>query len=159
MGSCYITQGTQPSALWGPREVGLQGRRQAQEEGDIYIYVDIWLMCDFVQQKQTQHCKSIIFQSKKLKRQWPEFCVKFDNVLGKQKEFLKLRQTHVVIQRIEHDLLGLSKWFSGKDFMFPLQGVWVQSLVRKLRNHIPCGAAKKEKRRTWLIEDILWSIG
>ena len=76
-------------------------------------------------------------------------------MLGKQKVFLKLRQTLAVIQRTDHDLLGLSKWSSGKDFVLPLQGVWVQSLVRKLRNHMPCGAAKKEKRRTWLIEDVL----
>ena len=30
--------------------------------------------------------------------------------------------------------------------MLPMQGAWVQSLVRELRSHKSCGIAKKKKR-------------
>ena len=31
--------------------------------------------------------------------------------------------------------------------LLPVQGVWVQSLVRELRSHMPCEMAKKFKKR------------
>ena len=31
--------------------------------------------------------------------------------------------------------------------MLPMQGAWVQSLVRELRSHKSCGIAKKKKKR------------
>ena len=41
---------------------GREGGREAQERGDIGIYVYIWLIHFVVQQKLTQHCKAIILQ-------------------------------------------------------------------------------------------------
>ena len=43
---------------------------------------------------------------------------------------------------------GLPLQSSGEDFMFPLQGTRVRSLVRGLGSQEPCGAAKKEKSKT-----------
>ena len=39
-----------------------EGGREDQEEGDIEVYVCIWLIHFVVQQKLTQHCKAIIFR-------------------------------------------------------------------------------------------------
>ena len=56
------TQGAQPGALCQPRGVdAVGGRREVQEEGDIYIppwliHVDVW-------QKSTQYCKAVIFKN------------------------------------------------------------------------------------------------
>ena len=36
--------------------------------------------------------------------------------------------------------------------MLPVQGVQVPSLVWELRVHMPCGAAKKLKRKKYLVE-------
>ena len=36
---------------------------------------------------------------------------------------------------------------SGYNPTLPVQGVWIQSLLRDLRSHIPCGTAKKFFRR------------
>ena len=58
MGSCSITQGTQPSPLGGPRGVG--GGKEAQEDGAIYLR----LMPTVVRQKPTQRCKAVILQLK-----------------------------------------------------------------------------------------------
>ena len=41
--------------------------REVQEGGDMGIYVCIWLIHFVVQQKLTQHCKTIILQLKKRK--------------------------------------------------------------------------------------------
>ena len=41
---------------------------------------------------------------------------------------------------------GLPWRSSGWDTMLPLQGAWVQALVRELGSHMPPGAAKKKKR-------------
>ena len=106
MGSCYITQGTQPSALWGPREVGLEGGRDVQEEGEIYGW------CVILYSRNQHNIVNQLSSSqkkKKIKRQWPEFGIKFDNVLGKQKEDLKVRQTHVV-KRVPEKHLFLLYW-------------------------------------------------
>ena len=35
--------------------------------------------------------------------------------------------------------------------MLPLQGAWVQFLVRELRSCLLCGAAKKKKKKTGII--------
>ena len=35
--------------------------------------------------------------------------------------------------------------------MLPLQGAWVRSLVRELRSHMPCGMAKKKKKKDSLL--------
>ena len=41
-----------------------------------------------------------------------------------------------------------SQWSSGYSSVLPIQGTWVQSLVRELRAHMPCGVAKiKGKKR------------
>ena len=71
MGSCCITQGAQPSALWEPREVGwglVRGRLKREE-----MYVHLWLIHTAVQQKPTQHHRAIILQLKiNLKKAWPQ---------------------------------------------------------------------------------------
>ena len=41
---------------------------------------------------------------------------------------------------------GTSWWSSGQDSVLPLQGTWVQSLVRELRPCMPCGTAKKRSK-------------
>ena len=43
-------------------EWGREGGREAQEGGDMEIYVYIELIHFVVQQKLTQHCKAIILQ-------------------------------------------------------------------------------------------------
>ena len=63
MGSCCLAQGAQSGTLWQPRGVGC-GRREAQEGGDICIFM---LICVVVWQNPTQHCKAIILQLKKNK--------------------------------------------------------------------------------------------
>ena len=40
---------------------------------------------------------------------------------------------------------GLSWWSSGSNFRLPLQGTWVQSLVKELRSYMPQGVAKEFK--------------
>ena len=47
---------------------------------------------------------------------------------------------HVILQKSN---LWTSWWSSGYDSTLPTQGVWVQSLVRKLRFHMPHSVAKK----------------
>ena len=44
--------------------------------------------------------------------------------------------------------MELSWWSRGLDSVFLLQRTWVQSLVGKLRSHMPCGEAKKKKEKT-----------
>ena len=39
-----------------------EGGREAQEGGDMGIYVYVWLIQFVVQQKLTQHCEAIILQ-------------------------------------------------------------------------------------------------
>ena len=39
-----------------------EGEREAQEGGDMRIYVCIWLIHFVVQQKLAQHCEAIILQ-------------------------------------------------------------------------------------------------
>ena len=57
------TQGAQPGALCQPRGVeAVGGRREVQEEGDIYIHP--WLIHVDVRHKPTRYCKPIILQSK-----------------------------------------------------------------------------------------------
>ena len=38
-------------------------------------------------------------------------------------------------------------WSSGQDYMLPMQGVWVQSLVRELRSHMHQGQKKKKIKK------------
>ena len=41
---------------------------------------------------------------------------------------------------------GYPWWFSGRDFVLPLQGIWVWCLVGELRSHmLPCGQTRKKK--------------
>ena len=57
---CCMTQGTQPGALWQPREVGRGGRWEGGSGEGAYVYlihVDVW-------QKSNQYCKSIAHQLK-----------------------------------------------------------------------------------------------
>ena len=45
-----------------------EGGREAQEGGDVGIYVCIWLIHFFVQQKLTQYCEAIILQLRSIKK-------------------------------------------------------------------------------------------
>ena len=38
---------------------------------------------------------------------------------------------------------GLPWWSEGEDSIPPMQGLWVQPLLRELRSQVPCGLAKK----------------
>ena len=62
-GSCCITQGAEPSALWWPRGAGGGGGvgGRLKREG---TYVYLGLIPVVVWQKPTQYCKAIIFQLK-----------------------------------------------------------------------------------------------
>ena len=42
---------------------------------------------------------------------------------------------------------GFPWWFSGDNSVFPLQGGWVQYLVRDLKTGIGHGAVRKERER------------
>ena len=44
-----------------------EGGRKAQEEGDMGMYVCIWLIHFVVQQKLTQYCEAIILQKTSIK--------------------------------------------------------------------------------------------
>ena len=68
MGSCCITQGTQPGALWQPRGVGWSGRGEGGSRGREHIYTYLWLIHVGMQQKPTQQCKAIILQLKTLRQ-------------------------------------------------------------------------------------------
>ena len=57
MGSCYITQGAQPDALWWPIRVGKRLKREG-------ICAYLQLIHIAVEQKPTQHYKAIILQLK-----------------------------------------------------------------------------------------------
>ena len=37
MGSCCLTQGSQPDTMWQPKGVGWESEREAQEGRDMYI--------------------------------------------------------------------------------------------------------------------------
>ena len=52
-----------------------------------------------------------------------------------------LRQSTTV--SFKREIRGLPWRSSGSDFVLPLQGTQVQSLVREVRSCMPCGAAKK----------------
>ena len=57
-------------------------------------------------------------------------------------------------------LWGLPFWSRG--YTLPLQGAWVQFLVRELRSCTPHGGEKKKKQHTLLIKQItgqIWSDG
>ena len=45
----------------------------------------------------------------------------------------------------KHSSLGLPWQSSGSDSALPMQGEWIQSLVRELSFHMPCSTAKKKK--------------
>ena len=72
MGSCCITQGTQPGALWQHRGWnGVGGGKEVQEGGELCI-LNGW----FTFYGRKQHCKAIILQLKGKKRKlclpkWP----------------------------------------------------------------------------------------
>ena len=46
--------------------------------------------------------------------------------------------------------LWLPRWSSGRDSAIPMLGMWVRSLVRELRSHMPCSLDKKKKIPCWL---------
>ena len=58
VGSCCITQGAQPHALWRSRGVGWRFERE-------WPCIYLWLIHIIVWQKRTHHCKAIILQFKK----------------------------------------------------------------------------------------------
>ena len=63
MGSSCIAQGDQLMMLCNDLEGwDSEDGREAQERGDIGIYVYIQLIHFVIQQKLTQHCKAIILQ-------------------------------------------------------------------------------------------------
>ena len=45
----------------------------------------------------------------------------------------------------DFSIWGIPWWASGQDCTLPLQGAWVQSLVREHRFCKPCGTAKRNK--------------
>ena len=47
---------------------------------------------------------------------------------------------------------GLPWWSSDLDAMIPMEGVWVRSLVRKLRSHMPSGQGEKRKEGTKIMQ-------
>ena len=53
-----------------------------------------------------------------------------------QLPYFKLRDKNICLP-------GLLWWCSGYDSELPVQGAWVQSLVRELRSHMPYGITKK----------------
>ena len=59
MGSCYITQGTQPGALWWPRGLGWGMWWEGVSRGRVNMCA-YWLIHVFV----WQHCKAVIFKLK-----------------------------------------------------------------------------------------------
>ena len=66
-----IQPGAQPGALWWAGGWGWGGGREAHE-GGAHVYT--WLGHEVVQRKPTQHCKAIIFQSKKKTKTDIRFC-------------------------------------------------------------------------------------
>ena len=60
MGSCYITQGTQPGALWQPRGVGCGGRWEGVSRGRGHMYTYGWFMLMF-DRKQQNSVKQLSF--------------------------------------------------------------------------------------------------
>ena len=58
MGSCFVTQGAQPGALWQPRGVGWGWVRWRFKTEGTHVY--LWLIHIVVWQKPTEHCKEII---------------------------------------------------------------------------------------------------
>lgn len=64
--------------------------------------------------------------------------------------FVKARKKkqHQYISKIQ--TLGLPLWSSGWHSALPVQGLWVQSLVRKMRCCMPCGTAKTKMSRPYL---------
>ena len=85
-GSCCVTQGTQPRALWGPRSVGMGRTRKLRRES---ICVYLWLIHIVVWQKLTQHCKAIILQLKKKKHCQISNAVR---AVTRQKKLKKIRK-------------------------------------------------------------------
>ena len=51
--------------------------------------------------------------------------------------------------------LGLPWRSSGYDSELPMQGAWVQSLVRELGSQMPRSTAKKKKKRNQLIPSLV----
>ena len=60
MGSSRIAQGDQLELCNDLEGWDREGGREAQEGGDVGIYVCIWLIHFVVQQKLTQYCEVII---------------------------------------------------------------------------------------------------
>ena len=46
----------------------------------------------------------------------------------------------------KYPMLWLPRWSSGQDSAIPMLGMWVRSLVRELRSHMPCSLDKKKKK-------------
>ena len=61
VGSCCITQGALPGALWLPRGMGWWGGGRFKREG---IYVYDWFTLLYGRKKPTQQCKALILQLK-----------------------------------------------------------------------------------------------
>ena len=55
---------------------------------------------------------------------------------------LNFKQNYSFLQKL-YEYQGLPWWSSGEASVLPLQGAWVQSLVRELRSHMSGAAAKK----------------
>ena len=54
---------------------------------------------------------------------------------------------HCAMLPLQEVIMGLPWRSSDWDTAHPMQGPWVQSLVRELRSHMPCGEANKKKSR------------
>ena len=60
-----------------------------------------------------------------------------------------------------NEVLGLPWQSSGYDSTLPLQGVWVRSLVKELRSHMPCHAAWQKIiiiMKYWYMLQYAWSL-
>ena len=53
---------------------------------------------------------------------------------------------HCAMLPLQEVIMGLPWRSSDWDTALPMQGPWVQSLVRELRSHMPCGEAIKKKK-------------
>ena len=145
MGICCMTQGTQTGALGQPRGVGGGGRFK-REGSCVYlwqIHVDVW-------QKPTQYCKAIILQLKKKiffleplywkkqERREPTWSLKLccpeDNCSN---AFLNFKQSgphgqrHFIHSGGIKEEIGTSLVVQWIKICLPVQGTWVQSLVRE----------------------------
>ena len=55
--------------------------------------------------------------------------------------------TYVNILILKNDLPGTFRVVQWLRLQYPLEGMWFRSPVREIRSHMPCGVAKKKKKK------------